>query len=92
MKEHSYIVNLSKHMKMNNVFHADHLKKASDNSLSEQIQDLKSLTEVNDQLKYTVNKVLVSQVHNNVLQYQVTWEEYDPDLEWYDTEGFIELP
>ena len=56
-------------MKMNNVFHADCLRKTSDNSLSEQIQDLKSLTEVNDQLKYTVNKVLASQVHNNILQY-----------------------
>ena len=92
MKGHSYIVNLPKHMKMNNVFHADCLRKASDDSLSEQIQDSESLTEVNSQLKYTVNKVLVSQVCNNVLQYQVTWEGYNSDSEWYDAEGFIELP
>ena len=92
MKGHSYVVNLSKHIKMNNVFHADCLRKASDNSLSEQIQNLKPLTEVNSQLKYTVNKVLASQVHNNVLQYQVIWEGYDSDSEWYDAEGFIELP
>ena len=59
-------------MKMNNVFHADQLRKVSDDSLSEQIQDPESLTEVNDQLKYTVNRVLASQVCNNVLQYQVT--------------------
>ena len=39
-----------------------------------------------------MNKVLASRVHNNVLQYQVTWEEYNPDSEWYDAEGFIELP
>ena len=69
MKGHSYIVNLPKHMKMNNVFHADCLRKASDDSLPEQIQDPEPLTEVNGQLKYTVNRVLVSQVHNNVLQY-----------------------
>ena len=69
MKRHSYVMNLSKHMKMNNVFHADCLRKASENSLSEQIQNSESLTEVNSQLKYTVNKVLVSQVCNNVLQY-----------------------
>ena len=56
-------------MKMDNVFYADCLKKASDDSLSEQIQDPESLTEVNDQLKYTVNRVLASQVHNNILQY-----------------------
>ena len=60
MKGHSYVVNLPKHMKMNNVFHADRLRKASDDSLSEQIQDPESLTEVNGQLKYTVNRVLVS--------------------------------
>ena len=71
MKRHSYVVNLSKHMKIDNVFHADHLRKVSDDSLPEQIQDLESLTEVNGQLKYTVNRVLISQVCNNVLQYQV---------------------
>ena len=60
MKGHSYVVNLPKHMKMNNVFYADCLRKASDDSLSEQIQDSESLTEVNSQLKYTVNKVLAS--------------------------------
>ena len=38
-----------------------------------------------------MNRVLASQVCNNVLQYQVTWEEYNPDSEWYDAEGFIEL-
>ena len=37
-----------------------------------------------------MNKVLASQVCNNVLQYQVIWEEYDSDSEWYDAEGFIE--
>ena len=79
-------------MKMNNVFHADRLRKASDDSLPEQIQDPEPLTEVNGQLKYTVNRVLASQVCNNVLQYQVTWEEYDPDSEWYNAEGFIESP
>ena len=72
MKGHSYVVNLLKHMKMNNVFHADRLRKASDDSLPEQIQDPEPLTEVNSQLKYTVNRVLASRVCNNVLQYQVT--------------------
>ena len=91
IKGHSYVVNLPKHMKMNNVFHADCLKKASDDSLSEQIQDPEPSTEVNSQLKYTVNRVLASRVCNNVLQYQVTWEEYNPDSEWYDAEGFIGL-
>ena len=47
-------------MKINNVFYADYLRKTSDDSLSEQIQNSESLTEVNDQLKYTVNRVFMS--------------------------------
>ena len=34
----------------------------------------------------------MSRVCNNVLQYQVTWEGYNSDSEWYDAEGFIESP
>ena len=47
-------------MKMNNVFHADQLRKASDDPLSEQVQKPDSLTEVNDQSEYTVNKIIAS--------------------------------
>ena len=54
---------------MNNVFHTDCLKKASDDSLSEQIQKSDLFTEVNDQSEYKVNRVLASQIHNNILQY-----------------------
>ena len=78
-------------MQINNVFHTDCLRKASDDSLLEQIQKSDSSTEVNDQLKYEVDRVLASQIHNNILQYQVTWEGYDSDSEWYNTESFIDL-
>ena len=76
-------------MQMNNIFHTDYLRKASDDSLSEQIQKSDSSTEVNDQSQYKVNRVLTSQICNNILQYQVTWEDYDSDSEWYNTESFI---
>ena len=56
-------------MQMNNVFHINCLRKASDNSLSEQIQKLDSFTEVNDQSEYKVDRVLTSQICNNILQY-----------------------
>ena len=39
MKGHSYVLDLPKHMKMDNVFHVDHLRKAADNPLPDQIQD-----------------------------------------------------
>ena len=60
MKEHSYVMNLSKHMQMNNIFYTDCLRKASDDSLSEQIQKSDSSTEVNNQLKYKVDRVFAS--------------------------------
>ena len=60
MKKHSYVVNLSKHMQINNIFHTDYLRKASDDSLSEQIQKSDSLTEVNNQSEYEVDRVLTS--------------------------------
>ena len=47
-------------MQMNNVFHTDYLKKASDDSLLEQIQKPDSLTEVNDQSEYKDDRVLTS--------------------------------
>ena len=60
MKSHSDILKLLKHIKMDNVFHADHLRKAADDSMLDQIQDSEPLTEVNDQPEYTVKKILAS--------------------------------
>ena len=37
MKSHFYILKLLKHIKMNNVFHADHLRKTADDSMLKQI-------------------------------------------------------
>ena len=54
------MVDLLKHMKMNNVFHADCLRKASDDSLLKQVQKPDLLTEVNSQLEYEVDRVLAS--------------------------------
>ena len=60
MKGHSYVVDLPKHMKMDNVFHADCLRKASDDSLPEQVQEPDLLTEVNSQSEYEVDRVFAS--------------------------------
>ena len=54
------MIDLLKHMKMNNVFHADHLRKASDDLLLEQVQKSDPLTEVNNQSEYEVDRVLAS--------------------------------
>ena len=54
-------------MKMNNMFYVDYLWKAFDNSLSSQVQELKSLIKINSKLEYTVKKILSSYVYNKVL-------------------------
>ena len=54
-------------MKMNNMFHADYLQKASDNSLSSQVQESELLIKINSELEYTVKKILSSHVYNEVL-------------------------
>ena len=54
------MINLLKYMKMNNIFYADCLRKASDDLLSEQIQKPNSPTEVNDQSEYKVDRILAS--------------------------------
>ena len=79
MKDHSYVVDLSSYMKMNNIFHADYLQKISNNLLSSQMQEPESLIEVNSKSEYTVKKVLSSHIHNNVLQYKIHWSGCDSD-------------
>ena len=69
IKSHFYILKLLKHMKMDNVFHADRLRKAADDPMPEQVQEPDSPTEVNGQPEYEVNRILASRVRNNVLQY-----------------------
>ena len=91
MKGHFYVLNLLRHIKINAVFHTDRLRKSSENFLSKQIQESESFTEVNEESEYTVNTILTSWVSHSVLQYQVTWLDFDSDTEWYDVNDFIEL-
>ena len=92
MKGYSYVLDLPKHMKMSNVFHADRLRKAADDPMPGQIEDPEPAIEVNGEPEYVVDKVLASRVKGKTLQYQVAWQGYDPDSAWYDASGFIGAP
>ena len=89
MKGHSYVVDLPEHMKMDNVFSADRLRKAAMNPLPGQIEPPSPPTKINGEPEYAVTRILASRVRNRVLQYKAEWEGHDPDDNWYDADSFI---
>src|SRR5579871_4891225 len=89
MRGHSYVVDLPKHMKMENVFSADRLRKAAMNPLPGQIESPPPPVEINGEPEYPVARILASRVKNRVLQYKAEWEGCDPDDTWYDANSFI---
>lgn len=92
MKGHSYVIDLPQHMKMDNVFHADRLRKDPQDPLPGQKKEPEEPIEINGEKEWTVEKILSSRVRNGVLQYKVDWQGYDPDDTFYDASGFIGAP
>jgi hypothetical protein len=88
MHGHSYVLDLPKHMKMDNVFSADRLRKAAMNPLPGQIEPPPPPIEVNGEPEYPVTRILASRVRNHVLQYKAEWEGCDPDDTWYNADSF----
>lgn len=92
MEGHSYRLQLPEHMKMNPVFHADRLRKASSNPMPGQQAVPEEPEEINGEPEWSVEEVLNSRVNRNTLQYQVRWEGCDPDETWYPAQNFIGAP
>ena len=49
------------------MFHINYLCKTSNNSLSSQVQELKSLIKINSESEYIIEKILFNHVHNEIL-------------------------
>ncbi|PGG94932.1 hypothetical protein AJ79_10355 [Helicocarpus griseus UAMH5409] len=79
--DNSFKVALSDSVKVHPVFSPDKLHCAVKDLLPRQTLDEKPSIEVDDQLKYTVNCILASQIHYGKLKYHVDWLDYDDDSE-----------
>lgn len=91
---HSYILDLPASYNMTNLFHADRLRKASDDPLPQQFQEPLPPEDINGQPEFEVDHLERSRLfgRNKTLQYQVAWRGYDPDEQWYNASNFKNAP
>ena len=74
------------------MINAGRLLRASDNPVLGQTLRPSEPVNIDSDLEYTVSKVLSSRIHRTKLQYQVDWEGYDPDLQWYPARNLKNAP
>jgi transposase InsO family protein len=92
MKGHSYQLKLPPYMRMNDVFHADRLRRASTDALPGQIEPMEEPIEVDGHPEWPVQEILDSRLYRGRLQYKAAWVAHDPDPTWYNARGFIGAP
>lgn len=90
VKGFSYVLDVPTWFKGSNLFHADRLRKASDDPLPQQVEEPEPPDEIDGQPEWEVEKILASRLFgkSKVLQYQVDWRGCDPDEEWYPARDF----
>ena len=77
---------------MNNLFHADRLRKDPNNPLLGQQQEPEKPIEINGEPEWEVDQIIASRTHHGTLQYQVNWIGGDPDDTWYPAQNFVGAP
>jgi hypothetical protein len=91
-KGYSYLVDLPDSVKTSHILHASRLRKAPSDPLPGQNTPPPPPLMVDKQEEWEVEKVLAARVHRGRLQYQVEWRGWDPDLTFYNAEGFKHAP
>ena len=91
---HSYVLDMPASFKGKNLFHADRLRRAAMNPLPQQHQDPPPAEEINGEAEFEVEQILASRLsgRNKTLQYQVSWQGYDPDDTWYPARNIKNAP
>lgn len=91
---YSYVLDLPSSYTMSNLFHADRLRKASNNPLPQQYQVPPPPEDINGEPEFEVDHIQRSRLFGktNMLQYQVAWRGCDPDESWYPARNFKNAP
>jgi hypothetical protein len=92
MRGHSYEVELPSWMKMNNVFHADRLRRHPTESMPGQIQDPPQPIVIDGKPEWEVAGILASKIVRGILKYKASWVGCDPDDQYYAAHSFKNAP
>ncbi len=82
----SYKLKLSKFMHVHDVFHSDLLCSVVDDFWSDQKNEFSDSIVINDEDEWKINDILNFRRYQRWLQYRVKWNDYDNDLNWYNTD------
>jgi len=82
----SYKLKLSESMHVHDVFHSDLLCFVVNDFLFNQKNELSDSIVINDENEWEIDDILNSRRYQRWLQYKVKWNDYDNDLNWYNTD------
>ncbi len=82
----SYKLKLSESMHVHDVFHSDLLRSVINDLLSDQKNELSDSIMINDEDEWKIDDILNFRWYQRWLQYKIKWNDYDNDLNWYNTD------
>ncbi len=82
----SYKLKLSESMHVHDVFYSDLLRSVVNDFLSDQKNELSDSIVINDEDEWKIDDILNFRRYWRQLQYRVKWNDYDNDLNWYNTD------
>jgi len=82
----SYKLKLSESMHVHDVFHSDLLRSVINHLLSDQKNELSDSIMINDEDEWKIDDILNFRWYQRWLQYKIKWNDYDNDLNWYNTD------
>lgn len=84
----SFVLDLPDTFRGKNLFHADRLRRASQDPLPGQVQEPPPVEILDGSPEWEVDEVLASRLNRKKLEYKVHWKGCDPDETWYPARNF----